>query len=308
MKRILTIIILSLFLCVGLSACKPDAQENGPTVVTTNFAVYDWSQAILGENPSDITVHLLSRSGTDLHSYQPTARDMLQIQSASLFLYVGGETESWVPSVLQITNANALALTEILNEDLLCSHREDHHEDHTYDEHVWLSISNAKKVCRALAEQLSRIDPANEKHYQQNLEDYLQKLDALDMGFANAIAQRQKPGVVFGDRFPFLYLMSDYELPYEAAFDGCSAESDASFTTISRLAQKVDAWDLNVIFVTENSIPGVADAIIGATKEKNQQVLTLNAMQSVTARDLAEGCTYLQIMEENLAVLQQGLQ
>ena len=308
MKRIFAISMLSLLLCFGFSACKSDTQGIGNTVVTTNFAVYDWTRVILGENPGGIAVHLLSSGGVDLHSYQPTAQDMLRIQNAQLFLYVGAETENWVSGVLQTTNAKGLALTEVLKEDLQCAHEHNHAETHEFDEHVWLSIDNAQKICRELAEQLSRIDPANEKIYQQNLDDYLQDLEALDIQYANVITQRKKPGVVFGDRFPFLYLMNDYHLPYEAAFTGCSTESNASFATISRLAQQVDDWGLRVVFITENSIPGVADAIIGATKEKDQQVLILNAMQSLTARNAAEGCTYLKIMEENLAALQQGLQ
>lgn len=103
-------------------------------------------------------------------------------------------------------------------------------------------------------------------------------------------------------------MVDDYGLNYYAAFVGCSAETEASFETITFLAQKVDELDLKYVMTIEKSDQKIANTIIQNTKDKNQQILTLDSMQSTTSDDVANGTTYLSVMQNNLTVLKQALQ
>jgi zinc transport system substrate-binding protein len=182
----------------------------------------------------------------------------------------------------------------------------DDHHDHE-DEHVWLSLQNAKAICAAIANALTALDPDNAEAYQTNLTAYVEKLSALNREYQAAANAANVTTLVFADRFPFRYLMDDYGLNYYAAFSGCSAETEASFSTIVFLARKVDELDLNYIMVTESANLSIAETVISSTAEKNQQILVLDGMKTVTRRDIDNGVTYLSIMESNLEVLKEAL-
>ena len=113
--------------------------------------------------------------------------------------------------------------------------------------------------------------------------------------------------ILFGDRFPFRYLADDYGLSYYAAFVGCSAETEASFETVSFLARKVDELNLPCVLTIEGAQHKIAETIVQNTAEKNQRVLVMDSMQATTAQDAANGTTYLSVMEQNLSVLNEAL-
>ena len=181
-------------------------------------------------------------------------------------------------------------------------------EEAEYDEHVWLSLRNAKVLCKAIADNLAEIDTENANTYQENEKAYADKLDELDKKYQETVDSASQKTLLFGDRFPFRYMVDDYGLSYYAAFVGCSAESEASFDTISFLANKVDELGLKDIMAIENSNQKIAKTIIENTKEKNQKILTLDTMQSTTSDDVKNGTTYLSVMEKNLEVLKEALQ
>ena len=189
---------------------------------------------------------------------------------------------------------------------------EDHEEDHEeegpeYDEHVWLSLKNAQTLCRAIAGGLAEADGDNADRYEQNAEAYCDKLKALDEDYAKAVQDGTAKTLLFADRFPFRYLADDYGLNYYAAFTGCSAESEASFETIVFLAGKVDELGLGTILQIESADGSIARTVVENTKTKDQQILTLDSLQSVTASEVEAGTTYLSVMESNLEVLRQAL-
>lgn len=186
------------------------------------------------------------------------------------------------------------------------SHDHDH-DDLEYDEHVWLSLKNASLFCDTIATTLADADPEHAGLYQQNADAYGEKLEALDQEYHNVVDESQSKTLLFADRFPFRYLTDDYNLTYYAAFTGCSAETDASFETITFLAGKLDELKLPVVLTIENSDQKVAKAVIENTNTKDQQILTLNSMQSVTTKEVEEGTTYLSIMENNLQILKEAL-
>ena len=505
MKKIFTI-FLALTMAVGLlagcgkknAAEKGESDSNKLSIVTTIFPEYDWVKEILGDKAESTDLTMLLSSGVDLHSYQPTADDIVKISDCDLFLYVGGESDGWVESVLKNAanrKMKAINLLEVLGDsvkteeivegmqedghdhghshdeqltendiedrtlsdfagawkslhpfllngdlDKFCEHRAEEDEDssttkdtywekykaswqcdaekisingdtitftyadgktvsaeytyagyqpklddegkirsvryqfettsadapkyvqfndhghepgeaehfHIYfgndgfdalmsaktnpffvkdalsiedildelmghdhgeekDEHVWLSLKNAQALCMTIADALCAIDPDNKDAYTANTSAYIEKLSALNGEYQSAVDSAARKTVLFGDRFPFRYLVDDYGLSYYAAFVGCSAETEASFETISFLAKKVDELKLPCVLTIEGAQHKIAETIVQNTTSKNQKVLTMDSMQSTTSKDVANGTTYLSVMEKNLSVLKEAL-
>ncbi|MGP1434985.1 MAG: metal ABC transporter solute-binding protein, Zn/Mn family, partial [Catonella sp.] len=184
---------------------------------------------------------------------------------------------------------------------------EHHHDEVEYDEHVWLSLRNATMLVNELAVRLQAIDPENKDYYASTAANYTAKLGDLDSRYIAAVKKAKNKTVLFGDRFPFRYLVDDYGLKYYAAFVGCSAETEASFETVAFLAKKTDELKLNNVLVIENSDQKIAKKIVETTKAKDQKIVEMNSMQSVTADQIAGGTTYLGIMEDNLKALEAAL-
>lgn len=306
------------------SAPAPSALQSGNKplkIVTTIFPEYDWVREILGDKADRAEVTMLLDNGVDLHSYQPTADDIIKISDCDLFIYVGGESDGWVEDALkEATNQNmkVINLLDVLGEQVKEEEvvegmegeeeeEADEEEGPEYDEHVWLSLKNAETLCSAITDALEEIDPANKDAYAANAASYLEKLSALDGEYQTVADNAARKTVLFGDRFPFRYLVDDYGLSYYAAFAGCSAETEASFETISFLAGKVDELRLPCVLTIEGAQHKIAETIVQNTAEKNQSILTLDSMQSTTSTDVANGTTYLSVMESNLDVLKQAL-
>lgn len=507
MKKMIPLFLV-LTMAVGLlagcgkknAAEKGESDSNKLSVVTTIFPEYDWVKEILGDKAGSTDLTMLLSSGVDLHSYQPTADDIVKISDCDLFVYVGGESDKWVDDALKeatnkdmkvidllnvlgdsvkteetvegmqetehahdhskevstfedhevqdrslsdwagswqsaypfaldgtlddafaamaeegemtadeyktyyqngyktdITNINIegdhIAFTyedgkkvgsdykyigyyiqnwstgtkaamyrfeavdrtsgapiyiefndhmiesaapehfhirmsnesfdaivdpekswptffpaDMTGEDL-CEHMEGHGHDHEEeaDEHVWLSLKNAKTLVDAISNALQELDPDNKDTYAANTSAYIEKLSALDGAYQSAVDGAARKTVLFGDRFPFRYLVDDYGLRYYAAFAGCSAESEASFETVSSLAKKVDELKLPCVLTIEGKNHKIAETIVENTAEKNQKILTMDSMQSTTSEDVANGTTYLSVMEQNLSVLKDAL-
>jgi zinc transport system substrate-binding protein len=338
MKKYFSLLTVLIILAVSvLSAChfngrnsqnSPSADSSRPIqIVTTIFPEYDWVKNILGGNPADAEVTLLQDNGVDLHSYQPSAEDIAKISNCDLFIYVGGESDAWVNDALKKAgnrNRKVINLLDVLGstvkeEEVVegmepekeeASEKEESsekEEEPEYDEHVWLSLKKAEKLCGAIGTAMEEIDPANKKSYVSNTEKYIAQMNALDSRYQKTVNSAKRKTVLFGDRFPFRYLTDDYGLSYYAAFVGCSAESEASFQTVSFLAKKTDQRKLPCVLTIEGKQHKIAETIVRNTKKKNQSILSMNSMQSVTSDDVKNGTTYLSVMEKNLSVLKQAL-
>jgi zinc transport system substrate-binding protein len=280
------------------------------------FSEYDWVMQILGERSSEVEVTMLLDSGVDLHSYQPTVDDLVKIASCDLFIYVGGESDSWAADALKnATNKNmkVINIFELLGDDLLddTDHHheegEEHGHDHAKDEHVWLSLKNAKKICQRISQVLCEIDAENKETYEKNYESYAARLTTLDAEYSLAVSALPVNTMLFADRFPFRYMFHDYYLEYYAAFSGCSAESEASFETISFLASKIDELGLKYVITIDGSSSNIADTVIATSTAKTAEILVLDSMQSKTSKDIAAGETYLSVMTKNLATVKKAL-
>ena len=188
-------------------------------------------------------------------------------------------------------------------------HEHHHHdEDVENDEHVWLSLKNAEILVKKIAEELSKIDAAHASAYKQNAEAYIAQIQSLDAEYRTAVESAARKTVLFGDRFPFRYLVDDYGIKYYAAFVGCSAESEASFETIAFLAGKMDSESLPSIFIIENGNDKIAKAVLAASKKsQDAQILTINSMQSITEKQINDGINYISLMRANLENLKKAL-
>ena len=295
---------LCLTACGNLNNTKADGKIQ---IVTTIFPEYDWVKNVLGENPGNAEVTLLLDNGVDLHSYQPTVEDIMKITSADLFIYVGGESDEWVDEVLEQSENKDLTVINLM-EVLGGEEGEEGEEEVEYDEHVWLSLKDATIFVNSIEIAMETIDSANAAVYKANADAYISKLNELDKAYEEAVAEAPVKTLLFGDRFPFRYLVDDYGISYYAAFVGCSTETNASFQTVVFLAQKVDELSLKNVMTIEGTNHSIAETIIENTTDKNQKILVMDSMQSVTSKGVEEGITYLSIMESNLEVLKEALQ
>ena len=332
MKKIITLMLVAVLAVCALSGCGTsksgeDTKDKKIKIVTTIFPEYDWVMQILGDKADKADVTMLLDKGVDLHSYQPSTADIAKISEADVFIYVGGESDEWVEDVLKEAKNKKLKVINLMDvmgdkakEEEVKEGMQPEEEEHAeeakdgkeeeeveYDEHVWLSLKNAKIFTKKIADVLSEVDKDNAKTYEANYKSYAKKLDALDKKYAEAVASAKNKTLVFGDRFPFRYLVNDYGLDYYAAFVGCSAESEASFETVTFLAKKIDELGLGNVLTIEGKNHKIAKTVVDNTKNKDQKVLTMDSMQSTTSEDVKNGATYLGIMEKNLEVLKEAL-
>ena len=294
-------------------------------VVCTSFSAYDWVRELSKGREDKLEITYLLGKGVDMHSFQPNAEDIMRISKCDLFVYVGGESDKWakdavanadnkdMKAVALLDTVGSAARTEEVKEGMQGEEEHDHeegsgeHEEHSeapeYDEHVWLSVRNAKTVCEKLSSELTALDAEGKDSYAADLKDYTAKLDSLDSDFKALADGAKNKTLIFGDRFPFRYFTEDYGFDYYAAFVGCSAETEASFETVTFLAGKADELNAKTVYTIENSDGKIAQAIIESTKNKDAKTASLDSVQSVTTERINAGETYLSIMQKNYEAL-----
>ena len=403
--------VLALTGVMLLTGCSNQTTKSSESdklsVVTTTFYEYDWVMEVIGDKKDLFDVTLLMHTGVDIHSYEPTAKDIITIKSADLFVYNGGHSHDWVGDVIaEPTNEDFRYVNimeslgdkvkaEVSVEGMQNAH--DHHEsdeatgmtsheleydkekydyftaccfeenfdldedgkvkgfthpetneyieyccesdgfvfdghnllgilvekedctdesceiDHSDkkqghdDEHIWLSLHNAMIVSEILGEELGEIDSKNADTYEKNAATYIDTLEVLDEEYKQAIETANTDTLIFADRFPFLYLMDDYDINYYAAFQGCSSETEASFETVTFLAKKVDELNVDELLIIDNGLIDLAKTVNSSSDKQDCEILTLNSMQSISKEDIDKGATYYKYMQENLEVLKKAL-
>lgn len=317
MKKLISVILIILILALPLSACgNGGSKADGLSIVCTTFPQYDFLKNILG---SDYALTLLLDDGADLHSYEPTAQDIIKIGGADLFVYVGGNSDKWVEGALKSANnpeLKTIALMDLVNtykEEYVAGMEHNHsHEnvethggDHSgEDEHIWLSIKNAVTITQKLCDAVCEIDSENAGTYKENSGKYISELNTLDNQYQTVVDSASRNVLLFADRFPFRYLTEDYQLTYHAAFAGCSSESEASFETLAYLIDKTKELSLPAILIIDNSEGSLAETV---SSESGTKILSLNSCQSVSMADIKQGTSYLDIMKSNLLILTEAL-
>ncbi len=304
----------SIFAIAKLSQNKTTAN-----VISSSFIGYDFTRAVAGDNAG---ISMLLKPGAEMHSFEPTPEDIINIKNADLFIYVGGESDEWVEDLLkdnEITEAKTLRLMDLVEvkEEELSEGMEEHeheseeeHEHHhdeeevEYDEHIWTSPVNAIKLVNGIKEKLSKIHPENKDAYVKNAENYTARLSSIDQKIRSVVANGNKKELIFGDRFPFRYFVDEYGLSYYAAFPGCSDQTEASSKTVAFLINKAKADDIKTILKIELTSDKLAKNI---ADEAGAKVLTLNAAHNISSEDFNKGVTYVDIMENNVKVLKEAL-
>ena len=292
--RKLIAVFLAVLMIFAFAACKgtdeeekttADQGEGSISIVCTTFPLYDWVKNILGGENENAKLTLLLDNGVDLHNYQASADDIVTIHNADVFVYVGGTSDSWVNDVVseaQNENLISVNLMETLGEAAKVEEEvegmeAEGEEEKEYDEHIWLSLKNAAVLVDVLSDALGKADPENADRYSENASAYIGRINELDKKYEETVKDAKFDTVLFGDRFPFRYLVDDYGLKYYAAFAGCSAESEASFETVSFLAGKVDELGLPAVLTIEGSDGKIAETIV-STAKSNPAVLTVDSM------------------------------
>ncbi|MCQ2576148.1 MAG: metal ABC transporter substrate-binding protein [Treponema sp.] len=308
----LLITALTVITFTGCNARKTDL-TNKTKILCATFPQYDWTMNIIGENFNATTLSMLIKNGVDMHSYQPTAADIIAISSCNLLIYTGGESEQWIRDTLnspECAKVRSICLMDILNNKL----QEDAFEDKTesedeieYDEHVWLSVKNAEYFCKEITKVLQEMLPELTENFDAHLNAYMKNLETLDMEYQMTLDGAPSKTVIICDRYPFKYLFTDYDITCFAAFPGCSSETEASFETVAFLASKLDENQRKAVFKIDNSKDKLCQTVISSSKSPLTDVYTLNSMQATTLRDSYMENTYISIMRDNLNQLRDAL-
>ncbi len=306
----------------SVDPAKPQTKDKPDklSIVTTIFPPYDFARQVAGDN-ADIT--MLLAPGEECHTFEPSPQDIIDIQNADLFIYVGGESEEWVDGILSsIDNKNMkilnmMDITDVVEEEIV-EGMEDHEddeassnaetndvgEDKEYDEHIWTSIDNAQVITHAICEALCELDEPHQAVYTNACEIYLSELSSLKKDINKIVKNGKRNTIVFGDRFPIRYFADEFDLKYYAAFPGCAEQSEPSAGTVAFLIEKVKKENIPVVFYLELSNGKIAKTIADSTSAETMQ---FNSCHNVTMDQFLDGVTYVDLMRENLAALEKAL-
>lgn len=307
MKKFIEKIIVVLFFCFCFvfvfCACGNEGKtkKEGPNknikIVTTIFPQYDFVRH-LTKGISNVEVLMLSPPGTDVHCFEPTPRNIDDIRSADMFIYVGGKSDSWVEKIIDSVEdkkCSVVSLFGILRKD----------EKKSEDEHVWTSVLNCIKIVEFLGMELCGIDKTNKEKYLKNMKEYTEELSILDKKFKDVVKNKNMDFVVFADKFPFTYLFNDYKVDCVKAHHNCSSKSEVSPSEIAKIIKLVKDNKIKIILKTE----GTTDDSVAKTisKETGARILTLNSCHTCSKKDFENGKTFLEFYKENLEILKEAL-
>lgn len=313
-KRILcvmmTVMLITVCFCSCSSTENTDKKSGKLSIVTTIFPPYDFARQVAGDK-AELT--MLLKPGTESHNYDPTPQDIIKIQNADVFIYVGGESDKWVEDMLASASKKPKKIivmmdcVDKLEEEIvegMQAEEEEHGDEVEYDEHVWTSPKNAIKISKKICEELKVLDKDNEEFYEKNTNEYSKQLSSLSNDFDNITKNGKRNTMIFGDRFPFKYFADEYHLKYYAAFPGCSSETEPSAATVAFLIDKVKEEKIPVVFTIEFSSGKIADTICESTGAKK---LMMHSCHNITQEQFESGITYIELMRNNETVLKEAL-
>lgn len=301
-KKILLIIVLT-----TLVGCTNQDKESKINIISTSFPGYDFARAIT-KNVEDVNVEMLLKPGAEMHDYEPTPKDIINIEKSDMFIYIGGESDEWVNKIIKKINPKKTKIIKLMNltntvyEEVVEGMEET--EEKEYDEHVWTSPVNVIKITENLKKEIIQIDKNNKEKYKKNANYYINELIKLDAEIRNITSNSKRKEIVFGDRFPLRYFTDEYNLKYYAAFKGCSEQTEASAKTISFLINKVKEDNIPVVFHIELSNKKLAKEI---SKQTNAKVLEFHSAHNISKDDFEKATTYIDIMKKNIEALKEAL-
>ncbi len=305
------IFLLAFALPLSLGGCKEPSSESENSnlkIIATIFPQFDFARQIAGEKAQ---VQMLITPGTESHSFEPTTSDIMAINDCDIFIYTGGESDSWIDDLLKNTDnkdmtvVSLMECVEHIDDPHHTEHEEEHHHNHSHtDEHVWTSPVNAMKMAEKICSVMCESDPTNADYYRTNLSKYLTELRSLDTEFREVTANAKRNTFVFADRYPLTYFSREYSLGHYAAFSGCSEDTEPSAATVARLIDTVKAESIPVILKIELSSDSIANTI---SKETGAKVMTFYSCHNISKSDFNSGETYLSLMQKNVETLRTAL-
>ena len=304
MKKILFAVVICAITCFCLSGCDSPAKDSEKVqIVTTIFPTYDFARQIGGDK---VQVTMLLPTGTEVHSYEPTPKDIITINESDIFITLGGDAEPWTNAVINSADSDNFSVVCAMDNLRLIAEKHEHlsysSNVHT-DPHVWTTPKNAAIICENICAKLCEIDSTNAAYYRENLDEYKKELANLDEKFS-ALSEKCVKTIVFADQFPFRYFAEEYAIKCFAAFPGCSDDSEPSVTTVAELIDTVKAENLTTVFYTETSNQKLADNVCRETGAKKE---LFHSCHNVTDEQLKEGITYIELMEKNYLALQKAI-
>jgi zinc transport system substrate-binding protein len=315
-----SLLIGLIIILTALTGCtKTDKTAAAPAadrlkIVATTFPCYDFARAVTADK-ADLT--LLLRPGAEIHSFDPSPADIIKIQQADLFIYVGGESDLWVDKTLESVDLSKVKVVRLMDfvtpyeEELIEGMTEEEEEEGEgeveaeYDEHIWTSPANAVTLIGSLSEFIADLDPKNAESYRSSAAKYIESVREVQSEIAEVVKNAKRTKILVADRFPFRYLAEEYNLEYAAAFPGCSAEMDASPATIAFLIDTVKNEKIPYVYYIELSNRRVADTV---RDETGANLLELHSAQNISGDEFARGETYVTIMKRNAQNLKMGLE
>lgn len=305
------LVLIIVVAVVSVSLLNGENEEYDLNIVSTTFPGYDFARAVVEDN-ENANVEMLLSPGAESHTYEPSPADIIAIENSDVFIYVGGESDSWVDEILKDIDNEDLVVIKLvdiidLKEEEIVEGMESEHEEEEeveYDEHVWTSPENAIIITEYIKEKIIDIDSENESIYEESASEYVSELELIDAEIEKIVSESTYNTLVFGDRFPFRYLVDEYSLDYYAAFPGCSSETEASASTIAFLIDMINELGISVVLKMELTSSDIADTI---ASETGAEVLTLNAGHNITQEEFDAGVTMADLMWSNAEVLKEAL-
>lgn len=300
MKRLTALLLITLILCTLFSGCKTE-DASGFSIVAASFPAYDFAKNITGDTAE---VSLLLPPGGESHTYEPTAKDIIRISECDIFIYNGGESDTWVEGILESLEKKPLIIKMMDFVDVCKSEHHHHGHDHEIDEHIWTSVKNSVKIVSGISDRLCEFDKANAHIYEKNTADYTEALNRLDGEFERLFASAKTKTIVVADRFPFTYFAEDYGLSYYSAYHSCTEDAEPTPQIIAELIDAVKRENIPIIFHLEFSNMAVASAV---SEDTGARVRQLHSCHNVTRDQLENGITYYDLMKNNYEVLKEAV-
>ena len=304
------------------TACKGEGKSEAAgkgkiKIVVTTFPVYDWVCDIVKDKAD---VELLINSGADLHSWNPSAKDIIKVtgKDTDLFVYIGGESDFWVSKLITQMEANGVQYFSIMKNNVeLLEPMEEHDHNHEesegeesedfspdkYDEHIWLSLKRVPLFIESIAEKISEVDEENSDFYLMNAKLIVSEKNILYEQYCSEIEKCTNKTIVLADRNPFVYLSCDLGLEIYAAFHGCSADTEASFDVVLELVKIIEEKNLSAVACCDIK-NRLSETVNTAVKSRDLNVVVLDSMQG----KIQDKQTYDSIMTENLKKIKLALE
>ncbi len=309
MKKLNILLCILIAFCLVFSGCTSGTSKKDKLQITaTNFAEYDFARAVAGDKAD---VKMLIPAGRDIHSFEPTASDIVNIENSDLFLYIGGESDSFVERILGSLQNEKLKTLKMSDYVSLCaehkhneSEQHHHHTEDEYDEHIWLSPENAEKMILAIKNALCEIDEGSAPYYTENADKYIAEIKEESNKTVSTINNARVKKIAVADRNPYRYFTEYYGLNITAAFAACSEDTDADLHTVLKLIETVNKENLSAVYVTEMGNRDLAETVKENTGAK---ILTLHSYHNISSEDFENNVTYVDLMKQNRKSLSEGL-